>query len=45
MKASNSLWKAGLGDQVPDRLAAELDVFENKIALKKQGKIEVPISK
>src|SRR5882672_2906794 len=40
MKASNHLWKARLGDQVPPHLAAELDVFENEIALKNQGKIE-----
>src|SRR5450755_272679 len=40
MKASNSLWKARLGDQIPNHLGAELDVFEHEIALKKQGKIE-----
>src|SRR5580658_3746482 len=40
MKSSNSQWKAQLGDRVPDQLAAELDVFEHEIALKKQGKIE-----
>src|SRR5665213_4508452 len=40
MKVSNSQWKAQLGDRVPAHLAAELDVFENEIALKKQGKIE-----
>src|SRR5215469_14656396 len=40
MKASNSQWKSHLGDRVPAQLAAELDVFENEIALKKQGKIE-----
>src|SRR3954466_15968493 len=40
MKASNLLWKTKLGDSVPEHLAAELDVFEHEIALKKQGKIE-----
>src|SRR3954470_6884876 len=40
MKASNPLWKAKLDDAVPEHLAAELDVFEHEIALKKQGKIE-----
>ena len=40
MKASNSQWKARLGDQCPSHLGAELDVFEHEIALKKQGKIE-----
>ena len=40
MKASNLLWKAKLGDAVPESLAAELDVFEHEIALKKQGKME-----
>src|ERR1035441_10129740 len=45
MKSSNLQWKAKLGvsvpgDSVPAHLAAELDVFEHEIALKKQGKIE-----
>src|SRR5271157_5250035 len=40
MKASNTQWKDLLGDRVPSHLAAELDVFEHEIALKKQGKIE-----
>jgi sulfite reductase (ferredoxin) len=40
MKSSNLQWKARLGDSVPGHLAAELDVFEHEIALKKQGKIE-----
>lgn len=40
MKASNPQWKQQLGNRVPDHLAAELDVFEHEIALKKQGKIE-----
>src|SRR3984885_11410893 len=40
MKSSNLQWKARLGDRVPAHLGAELDVFENEIALKKQGKIE-----
>jgi sulfite reductase (ferredoxin) len=40
MKASNLGWKTQLGDRVPEPLATELDVFDNEIALKKQGKIE-----
>ena len=40
MKASNSQWKTALADKVPDQLSAEIDVFDNEIALKKQGKIE-----
>src|SRR3954449_13567825 len=40
MKASNSQWKAALGDRVPDHMRVELDAFETEIALKKQGKIE-----
>src|ERR1700760_1262371 len=40
MKASNPHWAEQLGDRIPDRLAAEIDVFEHEIALKKAGKIE-----
>src|ERR1700749_612682 len=40
MKTSNSQRKTQLGDRVPEHLAAELDVFEHEIALKKQGKID-----
>src|SRR3954453_19847104 len=40
MKASNGEWKAYLAGKMPPDLAAELDKFENEIALKKQGKIE-----
>src|SRR5258705_1477488 len=40
MKASNAQWKAHLAGKMPSHLAAELDIFENEIALKKQGKIE-----
>src|SRR6266849_5489033 len=40
MKASNGEWKARLTGQMPPHLASELDIFENEIALKKQGKIE-----
>jgi sulfite reductase (ferredoxin) len=40
MKASNGEWKARLSIQMPPHLATELDIFENEIALKKQGKIE-----
>ena len=40
MKASNSLWKDRLGDAIAPQLGRELDIFENEIALKKQGKID-----
>lgn len=40
MKASNSQWKTRLGNSIPEPFASELDVFENEIALKQQGKIE-----
>ena len=40
MKASNPLWKARLAGRIESHLAAEIDVFENEIALKKHGKIE-----
>src|SRR5579872_6213176 len=40
MKASNSHWKTALAGRIPEPLATELDVFDNEIALKKQGKIE-----
>ncbi|HTM50997.1 MAG TPA: hypothetical protein VL285_20010 [Bryobacteraceae bacterium] len=40
MKASNGEWKTHLAGRMPAHLAAELDIFENEVALKKQGKIE-----
>lgn len=40
MKNSNSLWKQALGDQIPAALGTELDIFENEILLRKQGKID-----
>ncbi|MBC7925401.1 MAG: nitrite/sulfite reductase [Bryobacteraceae bacterium] len=40
MKASNSVWKVRLADSISPAFARELDIFENEIALKKQGKIE-----
>ena len=40
MKASNGLWKGRLGDRIPRDLGAEIDVFENEIALKRQDRIE-----
>src|SRR5436190_3062635 len=40
MKASNSQWRSRLIGQMPPHLATELDIFENEVALKKQGKIE-----
>ncbi|MDX2151939.1 MAG: nitrite/sulfite reductase [Bryobacteraceae bacterium] len=40
MKLSNSRWKEHLEGRIAPDLAAEIDVFENEIALKKQGKID-----
>ena len=40
MRPSNLQWKTQLGDTVPAQMGAEIDVFENEIALRKQGKIE-----
>ncbi|MDZ7637533.1 MAG: nitrite/sulfite reductase [Bryobacterales bacterium] len=40
MKQSNPQWKQALGDQIPPDLAAEIDIFENEILLRKQGKID-----
>ena len=40
MKASNHLWKERLKDSMPADLAAEVDIFENEIALREQGKID-----
>src|SRR5713101_4777700 len=40
MKASNSLWRERLIGRMPAHLAKELDIFENEMTLKKQGKID-----
>lgn len=40
MKASNGLWAERLRNLIAPALGAELDVYENEIALKKQGKID-----
>ena len=40
MKASNSLWKERLTGQISAPLSKELDIFENEVLLRKQGKIE-----
>jgi len=40
MKDSNPHWKQRQGAHIKQDLAAEIDVFEHEIALKKQGKIE-----
>ena len=37
---TNVTWKAKLGDRMPPAWAAEIDVFETQIHLRKQGKIE-----
>src|ERR1700761_3061534 len=40
MKASNSLWRENILDEITPDLAKEIDVFETEIALKKQGKMD-----
>ncbi len=40
MKASNSLWKSRIGEQIAPPLARELDIYENEVLLKKNGKID-----
>ena len=40
MKASNSMWKERLLDEMPPQLAREVDIFETEIELRKQGKVE-----
>ena len=38
MKASNSLWKANIQDQIPANLDKEIDVFEAEITLQNRAK-------
>lgn len=40
MKASNDRWRESLAGQISGDMAAEIDVFESEIALRKQGRIE-----
>src|SRR6187455_737397 len=40
MKASNPFWKSRLTGQIAPELASELDVYDNEVALRKQGKID-----
>src|SRR5450755_1498110 len=40
MKTSNPLWKEQTADRIPPAFTKEIDVFENEITLKKQGKID-----
>jgi sulfite reductase (ferredoxin) len=40
MKTSNALWKVRLEGKLPPILAQEVDIFENEIELRRQGKIE-----
>jgi sulfite reductase (ferredoxin) len=40
MKASNQFWRERLAGSMPPELAAEIDVFEHELALRRQGKIE-----
>src|ERR1700733_10918900 len=40
MKVSNSQWAEKLAGKIPEALARELDIYENEIALRKQGKFD-----
>jgi sulfite reductase (ferredoxin) len=40
MKASNALWKEHLAGKMSDELAREVDIFDNEVALRKQGKLD-----
>ena len=40
MKASNSLWKQELAGRIAEPLATELDIYDNEVLLRKQGKID-----
>ncbi len=40
MKVSNHLWKDRLNGRIAPQLGAEIDAYENEIALKKQGKLD-----
>ena len=40
MKASNALWKERLAGKMPDDLAREVEIFDNEVALRKQGKMD-----
>lgn len=40
MKASNPNWKAHLEGRIAPALNEEVDIFENEVALRRQGKIE-----
>src|SRR6202046_5318235 len=40
MKVSNTSWAEKLAGKMPEALARELDIYENEIALRKQGKLD-----
>ncbi len=40
MKASNQIWKEKLAGKLPETLAREVDIFDNEVALRKQGKMD-----
>ena len=40
MKASNTLWKERLAGKMPEELAREVEIFDNEVALRKQGKMD-----
>src|ERR1700678_444310 len=40
MKASNGGWREKLEGKMPAERAKEIDIFDNEITLKKQGKID-----
>jgi sulfite reductase (ferredoxin) len=40
MKASNTLWKEHLAGKMPEDLGREVEIFDNEVALRKQGKMD-----
>jgi sulfite reductase (ferredoxin) len=40
MKVSNSQWAAELAGKLPAEMAREIDIFDNEVALRKQGKLD-----
>ena len=40
MKASNALWTEKLAGEMPEDLAREIEIFENELSLRRQGKLD-----
>ena len=40
MKASNTLWKEHLAGKIPEDLGREVEIFDNEVVLRKQGKMD-----